>query len=52
MLVVRMMGSSLRVEYVVDGGGAVLLSLGGAAADGKGVDLGLAGEVVRVERLR
>ena len=43
-----MMGSSLLVEDVVDGGGAVVLSLGGAAADGTVVDLGL----VRVERLR
>ena len=41
-----MMGSSLLVEDVVG------VSLAGAAADGKIVDLGLAGEVVRVERLR
>ena len=47
-----MTGSSLLVEDVVDGGGAVMLGFGAAVARGKVVDLGLAGDVVRVERLR
>ena len=47
-----MTGSSLLVEDVVDGGGAVMLGLGQTVARGKVVDLGLAGAVVRVDKLR
>ena len=42
------MGSSLLVDDVVDGGGAVMVGFGAAVVRGKVVGLGLAGEVVCV----
>ena len=48
-LVVRMTGSSVLVEDVVDGGAVVC---GGMAAGGVGVGLGLVCGVLRVDRLR
>ena len=49
-LVVRMTGSSVLVEDVVDGGAGVVC--GGMAAGGVGVGLGLVCGVLRVDRLR
>ena len=51
-LVVRMMGSSLLVEDVVDGGGAATLGLVSAVVRCKEVVFEVAGDVVRVDRLR
>ena len=51
-LVVRMMGSSLLVEDVVDGGGAEALGLMTAVVFCKEVVLRVAGGVARVDRLR
>ena len=49
-LVVRMTGSSVLVEDVVDGGAGVVC--GGMAAGGVGVGLGLVCGVLRVDKLR
>ena len=51
-LVVRMIGSSVLVEDVVDGGVGGAVGCGRVAVGGVGVVLGLACDVVRVERLR
>ena len=51
-LVVRMMGSSLLVEDVVDGGGAATVGLVPAVVRCKEVVFEVAGDVVRVDRLR
>ena len=51
-LVVRMMGSSLLVEDVVDGGSAATLGLVSAVVRCKEVVFEVAGDVVRVDRLR
>ena len=47
-----MMGSSLLVDDVVDGGGAVMVGVVAAVVRGKEVGLGLGGGVVRVDKLR
>ena len=51
-LVVRMTGSSVLVEDVVDGGAGDAVVCGGMAAGGVGVGLGLVCGVLRVDRLR
>ena len=51
-LVVRMIGSSVLVEDVVDGGGGGAVGCGAAAACWVEVVLGAACDVVRVERFR
>ena len=51
-LVVRMTGSSVLVEDVVDGGAGGAVVCGGMAAGGVGVGLGLVCGVLRVDRLR
>ena len=51
-LVVRMIGSSVLVEDVVDGGGGGAVGCGAAAVCWAEVVLGVACDVVRVERFR
>ena len=51
-LVVRIMGSSVLVEDVVDGGVGGAVGWGGAAVCWVEVVLGVACDVVRVERFR
>ena len=51
-LVVRMMGSSVLVEDVVDGGVGGAVGCGAAAVCWVEVVLGVACDVVRVERFR
>ena len=51
-LVVRIMGSSVLVEDVVDGGVGGAVGCGAAAVRWAEVVLGMACDVVRVERFR
>ena len=51
-LVVRMIGSSVLVEDVVDGGAGGAVGCGSVAVGCVGIVLGLACDVVRVERFR